>query len=372
MKQREVIIFGAGREGERFMCQHFQDVQISCFWDNRKTGEVLGYPIETPQEGKDCFIIVASRYYLEIREQLTQMGYCEFNDFIPSQIFGKKMAIAYGNCHMSVIKVYLESHKKFASAYGFYPFPMIQIWKDTKEDFKDVLKHCDLFLHQSVRKDNVYGEQFSSENVLSCLQKTCEVIAVPNLYGMPKYLFPQLVTMKWRSSGLFRPFFMDRNMLAWVKGGKSVDEIKKLILGGGVYQKATITELWETSIKKAEMREKEWDIKILDYILLNQRKQKLFCDTNHITSRTAFEISNRILNYMGYGNALVLERAFMDDRESIIYADVAEALGLEFDKKYIRKWAFDNAVYPYEMDEEEYIEQMVQYIRFYLSRGLLE
>ena len=130
--------------------------------------------------------------------------------------------------------------------------------------------------------------------------------------------------------------------------------------------------MWETAIKKVEMREKEWDIKILNYILLNQRKQKLFCDINHIASGTALEIVNRILRYMGYSDGLACERAFMDSLETIVYTDVREALGLEFDKKYIRKWGFDNAVYPYEMDEEEYIEQMSQYIRFYLSRGFFD
>lgn len=371
---RETVIFGAGREGEKFVYGHFQDIQISCFWDNKKVGEVLGYPIETPQEGKDCFIIVVSSYYLEIREQLMQMGYCEFDDFIPCQIFEKKMALVYGNCHMNAIKMYLEGHKEFASVYGFYPFPMIQIWKDMKEDFIEVFKHCDLFLHQSIRKDNVYGEKYSSEAVLRCLQKSCNIIAVPNLYGMSTYLFPQLIwnNMKWRTRGIFRPFIIDKNIMTWLKEGKSIDEIKSYVLGGGVYQKFEVIELWKTAVNKVELREKEWDIKILDYILMNQKKQRLFCDINHITGSMALEIANRILKYMGYRRELVCEKFGLDGMETIIYSDVQEALGLEFEKSILRKWGFDNAVYSYEMDEEEYIEQMVQYIRFYLSKGFFK
>lgn len=368
MKGKEIIVFGAGKEGEKFMCQHFQDIQISCFWDNRKTGDILGYPIEKPQAGKDCYIIVASVLYLEIREQLIQMEYREFDDFIPYQIFGKRMAVLYGNCHMSAIKVYLEGHKTFASKYGFYPFPMIQDYKNCNEDFGEVFSHCDLFLHQSIRKDNAYGEKFSSEYVLRSIPQSCEVIAVPNLHRMPKYLFPQSLPIKWTCGGSFIPFGLDKNILTWVKEGKSVDQIKAYIFGGGVYQRAEIIGMWETFINKTELREKEWDINILDYILENQTKQKLFSDINHITSRTALEIANRLLRYMGHCE-LCCERALLDDVEAIIYADVAEALELKFEREYIRKWGFYNAVYPYEMNEEEYVEQLVQFTRFYISRG---
>ena len=155
--RREVIVFGAGKTGEQFIYSHFGDIKINCFWDNQKTGELLGYQILKPQSGKQIFIIVAAISYLEIRRQLTQMGYHEFTDFIPYQIFGKKMVVAYGNCHMEVVKVYLERNKEFASNYGFYPLPMVQQMKDMPWDFGNVLRRCVLFFHQSIRRDNLYG-----------------------------------------------------------------------------------------------------------------------------------------------------------------------------------------------------------------------
>ena len=87
MISKEIIIFGAGAIGEKFIYQYFDKLHISYFWDNKKTGELLGYPIRRPQSLKNCFIIVTSVFYLEIRNQLIQMGYCEFTDFIPYQIF---------------------------------------------------------------------------------------------------------------------------------------------------------------------------------------------------------------------------------------------------------------------------------------------
>ncbi len=128
--------------------------------------------------------------------------------------------------------------------------------------------------------------------------------------------------------------------------------------------------MWKVFESKIEAREREWNIKIFDYISQNQKEQKIFSDINHITSMTALEIANRILNYMGYSDKLVCELAMLDNLESIIYADVAEALELRFDHKYIRRWGIDNAIYPFEMSEETYIEQMYQYIIFCLRENI--
>lgn len=102
------------------------------------------------------------------------------------------MAVAYGNCHMEAIKKYLEYHKDFSEEYGFYPFLSIQIMRAGFQ-YNEILSHCELFLHQSIRKDNQYGEQYASEVMLKCLHETCKVLSVPNLYGLPKYLFPQII-----------------------------------------------------------------------------------------------------------------------------------------------------------------------------------
>ncbi len=371
MLNREIIIFGAGKTGEKFIYHHFEDIKVNCFWDNYKTGKILGYEILRPKAGGKCFIVVTSPCYIEIRRQLLQMGYQEFTDFIPYQIFKKRMAVVYGNCHMEVIRLYLERHREFASEYGFYPFPMIQQLKDIQWDFSSVLQHCDLFFHQSVRKNNIFGEEYSSESMFQYLPKSCETIALPNLYGMPKYLFPQL-DMRAGSVGQFAPFFLDCNIALWIKEGKRLEEVKKYILGGGVYSHEEIKTMWTSFVEKLKEREKEWDIKISDYILSNQRKNKLFSDPNHISSKTACEIAGLVLKYMGYEGKPGCELSLMDDLEAIVYKDVKEALGLEFEEVYLRKYQIFNGISSYEMDEDEYIAQMYQYTRFCLTNGFYQ
>lgn len=365
--EKKIIIFGASNQGEKFVYQYFDKVNIHCFWDNNKSGELLGYPIQKPEIQNQCFIIVATVFYWEIREQLIQMGYCEFEDFIPYQIFQKKIAITYGNCHMTAVQAYLEKNKEFSSKYGFYPFPRIYEIMNFKGKYDSALQRCDLFLHQSVRKKNVYGEEFSSEDMLGYLSSKCEIIAVPNLYGRPKYLFPQLgIKGKWQI-GTFCPYFIDRNVVSWIESGVRIDEMKKYMYLGGTYKKAEIISMWEVFLQEIENREKEWDIKILDYIILNQKKKKLFCDINHITSETAYEIANRILRHLNYDNNDFIEIPMMDDLEVFIYADVKDALELEFEEKCIRKWGKGNCLQTYEVNRDEYVEQLYQFTKFCIN-----
>ena len=368
MINKEIILFGAGAIGEKFIYQYFDKLHISCIWDNKKSGELLGYPIRKPQSSKHCFIIVTSVFYLEICRQLMQMGYCEFTDFIPYQIFQKKIAIAYGNCHIGAIKRYLEQHKEFNSEYGFYPFPMIYELKEFDWEYISVLQHCNLFLHQSIRRENKYGEQYASEHILQHLQKNCSIIAVPNLYGMPKYLFPQLDTApKWQV-GTICPYFIDSNIVMWLESGKCIVDIRKYIVEGGVYTRQQIIDMWELFLQKINGREKEWDIKISDYIFSNYKRKKIFCDVNHITSETALEISLRILQYMNYKVQRSTIIPMMDDLEVIIYKDVKEALGLEFHETTIRIWGKENCFSTCEMNADEYINQLCQFTRFCLNR----
>lgn len=363
---KRIIVFGAGTMGEKFVYQYYNEIPIHCFWDNNKTGECFGYPIRKPEYKKECFIIVAAIAYLEIRRQLIHMGYQEFEDFIPSAIYKKKMAVAYGNCHMGIIRHYLECSREFTLEYDFYPFPLIQDIKDMDIECQDILRHCNLFLHQSIRKNNVYGECYSSERMIKYVEKSCSIISVPNLYGMPKYLFPQIDSGHDWYRGNFRPFQIDENVVSWLKDGKSREfMMNTMFRNGGVYSETEILNMWENFKCKLKEREREWDIKISDYILQNHKKEKLFCDPNHITSSMAKEIALRILEYMGYKKDISIELKGMDSREIPVYIDIKKALGLEFEDTVIRKYSTgDMSLNNREMNMKEYIDQLCKVTEF--------
>lgn len=127
--------------------------------------------------------------------------------------------------------------------------------------------------------------------------------------------------------------------------------------------------MWKSFKFKIIKREQDWNIKISDYIFKNYKKERMFSDINHITSRMAKEIALRILKYMGYNGEILLELPMMDDMETIIYKDVKEALDLEFEDHIIRKYSFGRAsLNNYEMNMEEYINQLCQFTRFCIMR----
>ena len=146
-----------------------------------------------------------------------------------------------------------------------------------------------------------------------------------------------------------------------------MDEIIDFIFIVGVYKKKEIIDLWEHFVQEIEIREQEWNIRILDYILSNQRKKKIFCDINHITSETAHEIANRLLSHMNYEKQDFFEIPMMDDLEVFVYADVKEALGLKFEERRIRKWGKTNCLQICEMNEDAYIEQLYQFTKFCIN-----
>jgi len=134
--------------------------------------------------------------------------------------------------------------------------------------------------------------------------------------------------------------------------------------GTGVYKKTEILEMWEKFCQEIEKREREWDIKIIDYILSNQKKKKIFCDINHITSETAYEIADRILKYLGYDKQEIFVIPMLDSLEVFLYADVKEALELEFEEEYIRKWGHSCCLQTYAMNKDEYVEQLCEFTKF--------
>jgi len=360
--ERKIIIFGGGIQGEKFLCLYGAKLKVECIFDNLKEGSFHGIKIKKPSFLADVFIIVASGHYLEIRDQLRSLNYSEFQDFIPAEIYNKKMVVAYGNCHMGAVRRYLEQSVEFTREYGFYPFPSVQMMKE-QFDYKDILSHCDLFMHQSIREENGFGWRCSSNAFLQYVSKTCTIVAVPNLYGLPKCFFPQISRRESQDCFMCSFFpYEEVNVSKWIREGKSKEEIKKKMIMGGVYSSEYIIDLWNEFKKTLLEREKEWDIKISDYILENYKKEKLFYELFHISSKLAREIAIRILQYLGYPVIDMYLIPCLDEYEVFIYKDVKEALNLEFEERTIRKHRKEASLRLCEMNIDEFVDQMYRYL----------
>ena len=200
MNKKEVLVYGIGVNALRFVLQN-KNLKIISFIEGKlKSKSFLGYPVIQFEDASvllhKYYTIIATSpdVYWQIKEKFELIGLEEFIDFTYCEVYNKKMAIIYGNCHTVPIKEGLCLSKKFNSEYGFYPFRQIQnIRRMEGKDLSSCsIENCDLFIHQCIRKNNTYGEIYSSEYLINRLKKNCTVIGIPNVYRMPKFLYPQV------------------------------------------------------------------------------------------------------------------------------------------------------------------------------------
>lgn len=347
----KILIYGTGFNAIKFVMQNGID-KILCFVEEKKDiVEFFQKPVLrlefalSKYKGNKIVIASSGTVYFEIKEQLEKKGLKEFEDFIYWEIYQKKIALIYGNCHTVPIKEALVFSKKFNSLYGFYPLKQIQIMKKEATDDYDlpVFSRCDLLLHQSIRKDNIYGEEYASSNILSKAKASCKIIAIPNLYGLPKCFFPQVYsapTICWEGENIFP--FRDRYIDQLYSENIGLNDITKKLESVSLISRSEICWGWESFIEKVRLREKEWDIMMTDFLIDNYKDKQLFFNPNHPTNDVIRFITKKILRILQV-NEKIDDEAYqalhsLDGYEIPIYNSVKSALSLQFDNKYLRKY----------------------------------
>lgn len=313
-------------------------------------------------------MVASSVYYEEIAIQLTEFGLQELKDFIPYEALGKEVVLIHGNCHVEIIKRYLNTSKSFSDKYWTYPVPLIQ---DNKKGYiKDhLLNNCDVFIYQDIQEKNPFDKRLSANYLKNMVNG--KKICIPNLYGLGKILFPQAeigIHIKgdvWNNpkgteiqGGLFN--YRDKNIdNLWINGERNIREITKF-LESEVYEADFIKQNFYEYIKKWEQREKLCDVKIVDYIKAEYRNIQLFWEPAHPCNILLKEISARILKLLDIDKSELKEIDFsFGVAEMPIYKCVINALQLNFEVESIRN------THPMklakltekEMDLEEYVRE---------------
>lgn len=268
----------------------------------------------------------------------------------------KKKVIIYGNCHAALIAKYLRTNINFNKMYTIIPIKPIQnIVKD--ETYIDSIKfeQCDVFIHQSIQLNNRYGIQYSSQNIIKRLKKGCRVIAIPNVYHLPMYMFPQYYEENEFKIKKHTLFFRDRLLDEVFESGGNEAAAKEEYLNENFYDIESIETLWDSFICKIMDREKEWDIKLSSYLKKNKAKI-LFFDPNH-PNNTFFEYVIAELMKMldvEIGNINIKSR--LDSYEMPVHKSVLKALGIDdFDIQIIR--CSGKKLCIKKMDIDEYIRE---------------
>ena len=243
----------------------------------------------------------------------------------------KKKVVLYGNCHTGVIKRYLETCKEFNQFYEICPIEQIQDVKDPSYFEQEIFKTCDVFIHQSIRENNRYGKEFSSANIISKLKADCKVIAIPNVYHLPVFLYPQYSEEKELRYNNQTYFFRDKIIDSQFKKGVPVKKIAETYYNYE-FDRDDIVEGYNKFLEKVRIREKDWDIKVSDFIQGNIQNERLFYEMNHPTNFFIKYCTIGILKILLEGEFSIgeIEKYRMDTYEMPILNCVANALGLNY------------------------------------------
>ncbi len=362
---KELVLYGCGQETEKFILKH-RNANIAWCIDEKLAGRNFGdynvYKLEDKKNelnGKLILIFVSNpAVYTVIARNLKKLGRVEFEDFIPYNIYKKKIALTWGNCHVEYIRLFLSYSREFSEEYAFYPKKNLWDMKPEELD-RNLFEHCDLLVCQHIRQENSLSSSFSSDNVEGMLKKDCKIIKFPNMFGLPVFLFPQtdlkdfyknaIGNIKW-----YRDKVIDRCI------ANNITDPEKIYsaMCEEEFKDINILEKYMEFSRKLIDREKQCNIHIFDYISEHLADQKLFIDIEHPSKKLLGEIANRILEYLDYNrldSELVIGNSY--GHETLIYPHVKRCFNMVWKENDLKK---DNAVekmFPVYMDELEYIRQ---------------
>lgn len=370
----KINVYGTGVNAVNFVLSN-KDIEIAAFIEGKKKDKIFfmhgmfdrEVPVVLMEDAKEVLLnhytVIATSVnsYWEIKRRLEkEYSLVEYENFEYFETYRKKIAIIYGNCHAASVKEALCHSRKFNSIYGFYPLKPIQEIKADGGVDTQVFERCDLFIHQCIRKENAYGVSYASDNYLRKLSLKCKVIGIPNLYGIPKFLFPQTSLEKpiiWEENNYFpvRDCYIDTNY-----SKMSQKELYDMLSDENLICAADIRTDYESFYEKVVMREKEWDVKIVDFLKKQMPERKLFYDLTHPTREVIAYITQRVLRILNMDdfNLEVDSISPLDKWEIPVYKAVTSALGFCWNTGNIRKFSMCR-LNTNQMDLEEYIKQYI-------------
>ncbi|MBR5407634.1 MAG: hypothetical protein IK111_08330 [Lachnospiraceae bacterium] len=361
---KEICIFGCGKHASHVFYRLKQDgYQIKYIFDNYIKKPFYGMPITRISECLDelntmMILVTNDLYYKDVKEQLEKYGLKEFCDFIKADAYNKKIVFINGNCYSRYIGILLRRCEEFNNIY--YVYDDTSILSHPNEIDSNLLRNCDVFIHQDIQMGNKYSDIFADAMTIPKLKKECISICIPNLVGFGGLLYPQA----YFSDDFENDMFPNRDCIVdgLIKHGYSIDDIVNIVCTCKIFSDSMLMNEYKTIVSKFREREKEWDIKIIDYIVENFRSIKCFVDRAHPTDivfrviiKGILEILNIEYNTLEYS---IYNRDIFQGTENIIYPDVARFFKLQYwSEDYELRRFFPQKIRA--MNMEEYVREYI-------------
>lgn len=390
--REEIAIWGTGNVAAKFFYRCRARYDIKCFFDNsdKKIGSTfLGLPVKKFNLSYKFKIVIASSYWREIKKQLDEQGLQYGSDYLyywsmdyvknisyakfyetnicsvwrQSDFYKKKLALIYGNCQTGILEKIMIQYKQFSEEYvlvkAYKVFEYVNKRQEMEHWINDLKfwKKVDLFIYQRVKSDNKFSPMLATDNILKKLKSDCIKIEISNIFF--KGYFPQImkneknILLDVHQSGLFP--FGDKYVIRLLETEKK-ETILNRIMDVDFIPSLDIQENIEESFNELEKREFFSDVKILDFLKDNYKKEQLFYSTNHPTRKVMEEYCNRIMAFLGFEAEELSEADYSIEVNSLkgqdipIYPSVISYLGLEkYEKRYYpNRYLYDDLVFNFQ------------------------
>lgn len=313
---KKYVLFGTSMEGEKLLYQYpklTDDIEY-CI-DSFHTGEFHGIPIVKLDEAGELqryTIIVAAMWstYVKIKRLLEERGYREYINFFWGAEWNKKLVLVNMNCYGGGICSYLDSCRHFSEKYCIHLISTIPA-NSEKRIAEELLQRADVYIHQDIRANNFVGYELSDVYTRKLLKPNCLDITVPNLVGMGNWMYPTQDGMgkvvHSPDNGIIYVWYRDR-VLQEAYQIYGADSLERYI---SFYENYKLDEnlledeyvrCWE----KMRAREKNWDVKITDFIFDHYRSVPCLVDCDHPSKYVMHEIGRQIAEIMGIDDVVDL------------------------------------------------------------------
>lgn len=211
----------------------------------------------------------------------------------------KKGIFLYGNCLVKIIAEYIR--EATGDQYNIQTFYIM----DSVGTFNmKALEQCNIFIYQHVSEKALHNQgyseintsDFSSENLLKLVPKSCIKISFPSVYFtayFPKNIsqvdFPK--EFPYDLKKYVPNYCFDKTLFQLLLKQESVENIVKVIMDPSLYSEKEIKKNLLNTYTNLKEREEynKVDIPLSDYIFTNCSSTRLCMTTNH-PSKEIFQI----------------------------------------------------------------------------------
>ena len=242
----------------------------------------------------------------------------------------KDICIIAANCQGAYLKALLATSPEFDARYDVKYF----VNYNHEVVPMPLLRQCKLLIYQPLGPK--WGD-LASPKLLNRVGEGCVSISV-NYLTFPVY-WPFMAADARNTPDADYPFgqfpYGDSLVIEMLAAGMSGDEILRRYHDADfMASKTAPDEILTSYIEKQKDLEERRDQKVLDFVLENFRRIKLFETFNHPSRPLCVYQANDILQRLGMAPleaAAIPELPYLQDNQQPIHPVVAEALGLEFE-----------------------------------------